>query len=90
MTDDLGFGIVHTETHKELVHGCLLYLGAGVGRLAVSIQSAFITDANAVGVVAEGMGTGLALGTTGIEHAVAGDVIVVVFQVSFFIVDIKY
>lgn len=77
VTDNRGFGIVYTEVPEKVEHGGLLGFGAGVGRTALTVETALVADADAVGVVAAGMGTGLALGTTGIEHAVAGDVVVV-------------
>jgi len=77
VTDNLGIRIVNAEAHKELAHGGFLGFGAGVGRTAAAVEPSLIADAYAVGVVAAGMGTGLALGTAWIENAVAGDVVVI-------------
>lgn len=77
MTYDEGVGIVGAEALEQYTHGGFLCPGAGVGRAAAAVESALIADANAVGVVAAGMGTGQALGTAGIENAVAGDVVVI-------------
>jgi len=77
VTYDLGLRIVYAEAHEELLHGGLLCLGAGVGGPAVAVKTSLIADAYAVGVVAVGVGAGLALGAAWIEHAVAGDVVVI-------------
>ena len=50
---------------------------AGVGGMAVGIETALVADADAVEVVMLGMGADFFLGTTGVEVAVLGDVIVV-------------
>ena len=77
VADDLGIGIVGAEALQQLYHRALLGLGAGVGGMAVAVEAALVADADAVGVVAEGMGTRHLLGTAGIDFAVFGDVVVV-------------
>ena len=77
MTDDLGIGVVGEETLQQLCHGAFLHRRAGVGRSAVLVQTALVADADAVGVVALGMGTGGGLGAARIDGAVLGDVVVV-------------
>ena len=77
MADDLGIGIVGAEALQQLCHRALLGLGAGVGGMAVAVEAALVADADAVGVVAEGVGARHFLGTAGIDFAVFGDVVVV-------------
>lgn len=55
----------------------LLGVGAGVGRDAVGIEAALVADAYGVGVVVLGVGSYHRLWTTGVDLAVAGDVVVV-------------
>ena len=77
MADDLGIGIVGAEALQQLYHRALLGLGAGVGGMAVAVEAALVADADAVGVVAEGVGTRRLLGTAGKDFAVLRDVVVV-------------
>ena len=77
VTKNLGFGIVGAEALEKLYHSLLLGWRAGVGRIAVGIETALVADANAVGVVMLGMGTGHLLGTARVDGAVLGDVVVV-------------
>ena len=77
VTENLGFGIVGAEALEKFYHGLLLGWRAGVGGIAVGIETALVANANAVGVVMLGMGAGFALGTAGIDHAVFRDVVVV-------------
>ena len=55
MTQNLGFGIVGTETLQKLSHRSLLRWRAGVGRTGFGIQTTLVTDADAVGIVMTGM-----------------------------------
>ena len=55
----------------------LLGWSAGVGWIAVLVETALVADADAVEVVMLGMGADFFLGTAGVEVAVLGDVIVV-------------
>ena len=77
MTEDFGFGIVGAEALEKLYHGLLLGWGASVGGIAVDIKSAFVANADTVGIVIFGMSTGHFLGTARIDGAVLGDVVVV-------------
>lgn len=72
-----GTGKELCQTHQQQGKLFCLLCGPGVCRMSVRIQTALVADADAVGVIAAGMGTRLALGTTGIEYAVTGDVIVI-------------
>ena len=44
MADDFGIGIVEAEALQKLYHRALLGFGSGIGRIAVGIQAAFVTD----------------------------------------------
>ena len=77
MADDLGIGIVCAEALQQLCHASLLGRSAGVGGMAVAVEAALVADADAVGVVAAGVGARHFLGTAGIDFAVFGDVVVV-------------
>ena len=77
VADDLGIGIVCAEALQQLYHRALLGLGAGVGGMAVAVEAALVADADAVGVVAEGVGARRLLGTAGKDFAVLRDVVVV-------------
>ena len=77
MAEDGGIGIVEAEAVEEFLHRHLLGEGAGVGRLAVGIESALIADGDAVGVVVSGVSADLSLWSARVEGAVLGDVVVV-------------
>ena len=77
VTYDLGVRIVETKLLEQVLERGFLGGSAGIGRIAVGIKSTFVADADAVGVVTLGMGAYLLLRTTGIEHAILGDVIMV-------------
>ena len=77
VTDDFCFGIVGAEALEEFYHGLLLGWRASVGGIAVGIETALVANADAVGVVMFGMGTGHFLWAARIDHAVLGDVVVV-------------
>ena len=73
----LGIGIIFFQAFQQTLEGKLLFGSTGVGRLAMSIQAAFVADADAVTVVAFGMRPlGVERAST-VNHAVAGDVVVV-------------
>lgn len=55
MAEDAGRGIFGGELLQQLVERVLLGLGAGVGGLAVLIESALIDDAQRTVVVVAGM-----------------------------------
>ena len=77
VADDLGIGIVCAEALQQLCHASLLGRSAGVGGMAVAVEAALVADADAVGVVAAGMGARLVLWAAGIYHSILRDVIVV-------------
>ena len=61
MTENLGLGVVLLQGTEQGGHGCLLEGGTGIGRIAALVEAALVADAEAVGVVPLGMGTGLVL-----------------------------
>ena len=77
MAYDAGVGVVEAEAPKERCHAALLGVGAGVGGEAAGVEAALVADADGVGVVVLGVGSYHRLGTTGVDLAVAGDVVVV-------------
>ena len=77
MTDNSGIGIVELQRVEQMGHGGLLGRRAGVGRSALLVEASLIADANAVGVVPTGVGTGKALRATGMDDTIARDIIVV-------------
>ena len=77
MAEDFGVGIVGVEASEQFRHGKLLLFGARVGRSAAFVESALIADADAVGVVAFGVCSGLVFGAARVNGAVFGDVEVV-------------
>ena len=77
MTDNLGFGIIYGKTLQKLYHAALLGFRASVGWDAVGIETALVTDADAMGVVMLGMGANHLLGTARVNGAILGDVVVV-------------
>ena len=77
VTEDLGIGEVNAEAAEQFFHGDLLSFGTGVGRTTLGIESAFVADAQTVGVVAADMRTGLCHGTERLYIAVPADVIVI-------------
>ena len=77
MTDELGFGIVYGKTLQKLYHGALLGFRASVGRIAFLVETAFVANADAVGIVMLGMGAYHFLGTARIDFTILGDVVMV-------------
>ena len=77
MTQDLGIGIVVLQGAKECQERLLLSRSSRVAGFAVLVQTAFVADANGVGVVATDMCTYHFLGTALMELAILCDVIVV-------------
>ena len=73
----LGIGIIFFQAFQQTLEGKLLFGSTGIGRLVMSIQATFVADADAVTVVAFGMRPlGVERAST-VNHAVAGDVVVV-------------
>lgn len=77
MTEDEGIGVVGLQTGEHRLEGKFLCRGSGVVITTILIQSPFVADAYAVGVVVPGMGAGYFLTPTGVDVPVAGDVVVV-------------
>ena len=77
MAKDLGIGVIGLQSSKQGDEGMLLGRGAGVGSFAIGIETALITNANGMGVVATGMGSNHLLGTAHVEFAILGDVVMV-------------
>ena len=44
VADDVGIWIVCAEALQKLCHAALLGFGSGIGRIAVGIQAALVTD----------------------------------------------
>lgn len=77
VTENLSVRIVLLQAAQQGDEGCLLLLGAGVGRTALLIQASLIADADGVLVVVAGMGTGKVLMTRLVQLTAAGDVVMV-------------
>ena len=77
MAAEAAAGIVAQQQHYEHPQGVFLKIGAGIGWMSVRIESAFVADAQTVGVVAADMRTGLCHGTERLYIAVPADVIVI-------------
>ena len=77
MAKNLGTGIVEGETVEEVFQRFLLGWSASIGRLAFLVETTLVADSDAVGVVVAGVSSHLAFGTTGIDHAILRDVVVV-------------
>ena len=67
---DGGDRVLFHQVADELEEGETLGFGAGVGGVAVGIEAADISDANALGVVTWAMGTDLFDGTASVDAAV--------------------
>ena len=50
---------------------------SGIGRPPTDVESSFVTDADAMGIIACSMCPHLIEGTTTMNHSVAGDVVVI-------------
>lgn len=77
MAVDGGDGVLFLEVFYQLEEGEALGFGAGVGDVAVGIEAADISDADALGVVAGTMSTDLFDRTAGVDAAVGIDDIVI-------------
>lgn len=77
VAEDLRAGVIVLQTPEEVEQGVLLGWRPGVGSLTVGIETAFVTDADGVGVIALGMDPGYIFGTGLVELAVLGDVVMV-------------
>ena len=77
MAEDAGIGVGFLQATEQAQQGALLAGRAGVGGIAVLIETAFVADAKRVLVVAFGMGTYQLFIACLVSPAVAGDVVVV-------------
>ena len=55
VADDAGLGVIVAQIGQQFVERAFLWLGAGVGRLTLRIETALIADAERTVVVASGM-----------------------------------
>ncbi len=74
---DGGDRVLFPQVSDELEEGEALGFGAGVGGVTVSIKTADIGDADAVGVVTWAMGTDLFDGTASVDAAIGVDDIMI-------------
>ncbi len=77
VTENVSLRVLAPESFQQPLQGDLLHRGARVGRFAIGGQSSFVAYADAVLVVAFGMGTGEVLMAGLIYLAVALYVVVV-------------
>lgn len=77
MAVDGGDGVLFHQVLHQLEEGETLWLGTGVGGVAVGIEAADIGDADAVGVVTWAMGTDLFDGTASVDAAIGVDDIMI-------------
>lgn len=56
MTKNFGFGIVYAQTRQEILERLLLGLRTGICRIAVGVETAFVTDADTVCIEMAGVG----------------------------------
>ena len=73
VTVDGGDGVLFHQVLHQLEEGEALGFGAGVGGVAIGIEAADISDANALGVVAFGMCAGFFYRTASVDAAVRVD-----------------
>ena len=69
--------VAAAQVGDEALHGSLLGWRARIGYAARWRETALIADADAVGIVATGVGSHTLLGATGVDGAVTGDVVMV-------------
>ena len=74
---DLGIGVVDLQRAEQGDEGGTLGRGSGVGSTAFLVETSLVADADGVGIVVAGMGADHLFGTTEVELAVTGDVVVV-------------
>ena len=72
----LRFGIVFFQSFQQLPQRFFLFQCSGITRPSSDIQTPFVTDADAVGIITGGMCPHGIEGTPGMNHPVASDVVV--------------
>ena len=70
-------GIVFLQTFQQSLERFFLFRSTGIGWSVTGIQSAFVADADAVGIVARGMRTHRIERSAGMNHPVTRDVVVI-------------
>ena len=70
-------GIILFQSLQEFLQGILLPCGTGITRPPADVQASFVADADAMGIVAGGMCPHLIERTPGMNHPIAGDVVVI-------------
>ena len=74
MTAEAAAGIIAQQQHYEHPQGVFLKIGAGIGRMSVRIESAFVADAYGVPVVVLAMGADFLQRAAAVNLSVARDV----------------
>ena len=77
MAEDAGIGVGLLQATEQAQQGALLAGCAGVGRMAMFVETAFVADAERVLVITFGVGTNQLFMSRLVRLAVAGDVVVV-------------
>ena len=77
MAEDAGIRMDFLQATEQAQQGTFLGFGASVGGMAVLVKATFVTDTEAVLVVAFGMGTYQLFMARLVGLAIAGDVVVV-------------
>ena len=77
MAEDAGIGMGLLQATEQAQQGAFLAGRAGVGGVAVLIETTFVTDAERVLVIAFGVGTNQLFMSRLVRLAVTGDVVVV-------------
>ena len=84
VAEDLGIGVIDLQRAEQGDESSTLRRSTGVGRSAFLVEPAFVTDTDRVGIVVAGMGADHLFGTTDMELAVTGNIIVVATAVPTF------
>ena len=77
MPHHTGFGIVLFQSFQKFLQGILLLRCTGICRKSPFIETSLVTDADGIAVIPRGMRPYLIEGTPGMNHPVAGDVVVI-------------
>ena len=72
-----GIRIIFFQTFQQSLERFFLLQSSGILRTVTGIQSAFVADADAVGIVARGMRSNLIERSAGMNYPVARDVVVI-------------
>ena len=77
VADDTGLGVIVAQIGQQFVERAFLWLGAGVGRLALRVETALVADADRVGIVVQAVGTDHPFRTAWLYRSVTTDHVVV-------------